>query len=130
MHTTPGNLVQRLREPIAGHPTPFPPDMKSFLTCMMIQRQTGGNLSEVLDRLATLIRQRLRLRQQVRTLTAEGRLQGLALTVLPIVMFGAMFFLNRQYAEVLLQHSSLLWATGGLMVVGTLWIRRIVHSHE
>ena len=51
-------------------------EMKIFVMAMLIQRQTGGNLSEVLERLAALVRERLRLRNQVRTLTAEGRMQA------------------------------------------------------
>ncbi len=102
-------------------------EMRIFVMAVLVQRQTGGNLSEVLDRLAGLVRDRLRLRQQVRTLTAEGRLQGLTLLVLPFVMFTAMFFLNRQYALVLLNHPGLLWTTAGLMGVGVLWIRKIVN---
>jgi tight adherence protein B len=94
---------------------------------VLIQRQSGGNLSDVLERLARLIRDRLRLRGRVRSLTAEGRLQGLTLMVLPVVVFAAMMVINRQYAEVLLQHKQLLFATGGAMAAGALWIRAIVN---
>jgi tight adherence protein B len=102
-------------------------EFRIFVMALLIQRQAGGNLSEVLDRLAALIRSRLRLRQQVRTLTAEGRLQGLTLVVLPFVMFAAMYVLNRKYAEVLLDHSALLWGTAALMTAGVLWIRKITN---
>jgi tight adherence protein B len=63
----------------------------------------------------------------VKTLTAEGRLQGLTLVVLPMLMFGVMMVINRKYAEVLLEHTSLLAATGVSMGIGVLWIRRIVN---
>jgi len=102
-------------------------EVRIFVMAMAIQRQTGGNLSEVLERLAALVRARLRLRQQVRTLTAEGRMQGWVLIVLPVFVFGIMLLVNRSYAEVLLEHSSLLGATAGAMLLGTLWIRRIVN---
>jgi tight adherence protein B len=102
-------------------------EMRIFVMAMGIQRLTGGNLSEVLERLAGLLRERQRLRQQVRTLTAEGRLQGLALTVLPFVLFAALYFLNRQYAQVLLEHSSWVWLAGGLLIAGIVWIRKIVN---
>jgi len=101
-------------------------ELRIFVMAMTIQRQTGGNLSEVLDRLAALVRARLRLRQQISTFTAEGRLQGLTLVILPVVVFVAMLFLNRQYAQVLLDHGMLLLATVACMAVGLLWIRRIV----
>jgi tight adherence protein B len=102
-------------------------EMRLFAMAMVIQRQSGGNLSDVLERLAGLIRARLRLRQHVRTLTAEGRLQGWTLVVLPFLVFAAMMTVNRSYAEVLLEHVSLLVATAAMMGVGMLWIRRIVN---
>ncbi len=101
-------------------------EMRIFVMAMLIQRQTGGNLSEILDRLATLVRARLRLRSQVRTLTAEGRMQGLTLAVLPFLMFGVMLVINRSYAEVLLEHGALLAGTVALIAAGILWIRKIV----
>ena len=102
-------------------------EVRIFVMALLIQRQAGGNLSDVLERLASLIRSRLRLRKQVRTLTAEGRLQGLTLLVLPVLMFGVMMVVNRRYAEVLFEHPSLLVATGVAMTVGMLWIRKIVN---
>jgi tight adherence protein B len=101
-------------------------EMRIFVMAMLIQRQTGGNLSEVLERLASLIRARLRLRSQVRTLTAEGRMQGLTLAILPFLMFGAILIVNRSYAEVLFDHRALLLGTAAVMGLGVLWIRRIV----
>jgi tight adherence protein B len=101
-------------------------ELRLFVTAMTIHRQTGGNLSDVLDRLATLVRARLVLKQRIRTLTAEGRLQSTTLVVLPAVTFAVMFFLNRQYAEQLLGQVRLLLATGAFMGVGVLWIRNIL----
>jgi tight adherence protein B len=102
-------------------------EMRIFLMAMMVQRQVGGNLSEVLERLAMLIRSRLRLRSQVRTLTAEGRLQGLTLLVLPFLLFGVMMIVNRSYTEVLFEHVPLLIGTGVSMLIGAVWIRKIVN---
>jgi tight adherence protein B len=102
-------------------------EVRLFVSAMLIQQQSGGNLTEVLERLASLVRDRLRLRNQVRTLTAEGRLQGLTLLLLPVVVFGALMVINRKYAQVLLDHPSLLTATAVMMGVGVLWIRKIVH---
>jgi tight adherence protein B len=81
----------------------------------------------VLERLAGLIRTRIRFRNQVRTLTAEGRLQGLALLILPFLLFGAMWVINRPYAQLLLDHGSLLLATVASMAAGMVWIHRIVN---
>ncbi len=101
-------------------------EIKIFVMAMMIQRQTGGNLSEVLERLASLVRDRVRLRNHVRTLTAEGRMQAVVLLVLPPVMFFIMRFINRPYADVLLDHTGLLAAMMASMAAGALWIRKII----
>jgi tight adherence protein B len=102
-------------------------EVQIFVMAVLIQRQAGGSLSEVLDRLAGLVRARLRLRKQIRSLTAEGRLQGWTLAVLPFIVFGAMMAINRDYAITLLDHTRLLAITGTVMVVGMIWIRRIVN---
>jgi tight adherence protein B len=101
-------------------------ELRIFVIAMLIQRQVGGNLSEVLERLAALLRARLQLRQQIQTLTAEGRLQAWTLFALPILMFGVMMVINRRYADVLLEHRSLIAATLASMTFGMLWIRRLV----
>jgi tight adherence protein B len=101
-------------------------EIKIFVMAMMIQRQTGGNLSEVLERLATLVRERVRLRNHIRTLTAEGRLQAVVLLVLPPIMFFVMRFVNRPYADVLLNHPGLIAGMFGAMALGALWIRKII----
>ena len=105
-------------------------ELRIFVIAMIVQRQVGGNLSEVLDRLGNMVRARLRLRQQIRSLTAEGRLQGWTLVALPIVMLFAMHFVNRQYAQELFAHKGLLVATGASMITGILWIRRIVNFQD
>jgi tight adherence protein B len=102
-------------------------ELRIFVMALLIQRQTGGNLSEVLERLATLIRDRVKLRKKVSTLTAEGRLQGLTLLVLPFIVFGAMMVVNRRYAEVLLEHGLLLGVTGTVMAIGALWMRKVIN---
>jgi tight adherence protein B len=101
-------------------------ELRIFVMATAVQRQTGGNLAEVLERLASLLRARLRLQQRIRSLTAEGRLQGLTLVVLPLLVFGVLFVVNRRYAELLLARPGLVATTLGCMVVGLLWIRNIV----
>jgi tight adherence protein B len=102
-------------------------ELRLFVLAMAIHRQTGGNLADVLDRLAAMTRARVRLRQKIHSLTAEGRLQSLTLVLLPPLTYVVMFVLNRQYAESLLEHVKLLAVTAGLMGVGVLWTRRIVN---
>jgi tight adherence protein B len=101
-------------------------EIKIFVMALLVQQQTGGNLAELLDKLAAVIRDRDRIRGQIRTLTAEGRMQGAVLLALPPAMFLIMMFLNRQYASVLLQHPSLIVSTLTSELIGALWIRRIV----
>jgi tight adherence protein B len=101
-------------------------EMRIFVVAMNVQRQTGGNLVDVLERLVGVVRARVRLKQKIRALTAEGRMQSAILTVLPIVTFAVMYFLNRGYAEQLLIRWQLLAATAGCMTVGLLWIRKIM----
>ncbi|MGL4553048.1 MAG: type II secretion system F family protein [Gemmataceae bacterium] len=102
-------------------------DMRIFVMAMLIQRNAGGNLSEVLERLSSLIRERRRVRQQVQTLTAEGRLQATILLALPFFMLVAMRFVNQAYSDELFEHTSLLVATGVSMGLGALWIRKIIN---
>jgi tight adherence protein B len=101
-------------------------ELKIFVMAMLVQHKTGGNLSEMLERLARLIRDRVRVRGVIRTVTAEGRLQAQVLIALPPLLFLLLLILHRSYAQVLLDHYELLIAAAVSMTVGALWIRRIV----
>ncbi|MDP3181834.1 MAG: type II secretion system F family protein [Desulfobaccales bacterium] len=106
------------------------PDLKFFTTAVMIQRETGGNLAEILDKNSSLIRERFKLRGQIRAQTGEGRLSGVVLVLLPPVTAIFLFFLNRPYVMVLLEHplGRLMALTAmGLQLVGILLIRKIVN---
>jgi tight adherence protein B len=102
-------------------------ELRIFVMAVLIQQKTGGNLSELLERLAGLIRDRVRIQGMVRAATAEGRLQAAVLVALPVVVFILMLVLQRSYAEVLLEHYELLLAAAVSMTVGALWIYRIVN---
>jgi tight adherence protein B len=102
-------------------------EIKIFVLAMLIQQQSGGNLAELLDNLAHVVRERFRVRGKVKTLTAEGRLQAAVLLAMPPVMLAIIMFLNPRYAQVLLDHPNLVI---GMLVaegLGALWIRRIVN---
>jgi tight adherence protein B len=101
-------------------------EIKIFVTAVLVQQQTGGSLAEILDKLSSMIRQRYRIRGQIQTLTAEGRLQAMILLGLPIAMFFGFLFLLPEYENKLLEHPSLIATTLTLEVVGALWIRKIV----
>jgi tight adherence protein B len=79
-------------------------DLRFFTTAVMIQRETGGNLAEILDKIAALIRERFKLRNQIQALTAEGRLSGIILLLLPPLTALAMFYLNPDYILLLVNH--------------------------
>jgi tight adherence protein B len=77
-------------------------DLAFFVTAVLIQRQTGGDLSEVLRNISSMIRQRVRLQQQVKARTAEGRLTGYIMTGFPVVMFFIASSLSPEYGQILL----------------------------
>jgi tight adherence protein B len=76
-------------------------DLRYFVTAVIIQTETGGNLSEILENIGLIIRDRLQLKGKVRGLTAEGRFSALILSLLPFVTFMALYFLNREYVMTL-----------------------------
>ncbi len=102
-------------------------EVKIFVLALMIQQQTGGNLAELLDKLSNLIRERFKIRGQIKTLTAEGRMQAIVLLALPPALFVLMLFMNREFSIVLLEYPALLV---GILVsegIGAFFIRRIVN---
>ena len=102
-------------------------EIQIFVLALLVQQQTGGNLAEMLDKLAAVIRDRFRIRGKIKTLTAEGWYQALVLLSLPPLLFLAMLFLNRSYGQVLLDHPGLLIGTLVAEGLGALWINRIIN---
>ncbi len=102
-------------------------EIKIFVLALLVQQQTGGNLAEILDNLAAVIRERFRIRGKIRALTAEGRLQAIILLALPPLMFVLLLFLNRDYGQVLLRHPGLLIGVFVAEFFGALWIRKIIN---
>lgn len=76
-------------------------DLQFFVTAVLIQTETGGNLAEILENIGQIIRDRLTLKGKIRGLTAEGRFSALVLGLLPVLTFVALFFLNRDYIMLL-----------------------------
>jgi tight adherence protein B len=104
-------------------------DFAFFVTAVLIQRQTGGNLSEVLANIAKMVRSRIHLQQHVKAITAEGRLTGYILFALPIVLFVVSYALNPGYAGMLVNTDTgqmMLLAAGSMQLIGLYFIRRIV----
>jgi tight adherence protein B len=102
-------------------------ELKIFVLAVMIHRQTGGNLSELLEKLSTVIRERYRIVGQIKSLTAEGRLQAIILLALPPGMLAIMLFLNRPYIMVLFEQPLLLAMMFSSMAFGAFWMRRIIN---
>lgn len=105
-------------------------DVRFFVTAVMIQRQTGGDLAEVLDNISGVIRERIELAGLVRGLTAEGRLSGWVLFALPALVFAGSLYLNPDYGTVLLEDPRgqiMLMLAAGMQLMGIAMIRWIVN---
>jgi tight adherence protein B len=105
-------------------------DLRIVATAIMIQKESGGNLAEVLDKTSYVIRQRFRLKRQVMTHTAQGRLTGAILTALPVVLGIAIYFVNPVMMSILWKTAigvKLMWTAAGMIAIGGLIIRKIVN---
>jgi len=104
-------------------------DLRFFATAVILQRETGGNLADVLSNTATLIRERFRVLGDVRTLTAQGKLTGAILVAIPLVLGVGMFLIAPGYFEPMLSSPTgraALWVAGAMQVVGVWVCWRIV----
>jgi tight adherence protein B len=105
-------------------------DLKFFVTALVLQRQTGGDLAEILDKIGYLVRERFKIWGQVQALTGEGRLSGIVLLALPPVLFLAVYRLNPDYVMVLFSDpmgKQMLAGGAILQILGALVIRKIVN---
>jgi len=105
-------------------------DLKFFATAVVLQRQTGGDLAEILDKIGYLVRERFKIYGAVQALTGEGRLSGIVLLAMPPVLFFAMMGMNYDYVMMLFEDpmgKQMLAVTGVLQIVGALVIRKIVN---
>lgn len=103
-------------------------DFAFFVTAVLIQRQAGGDLSEVLDNISAMIRQRLKLVLAVKAKTAEGRLTGYIMVAFPGIMFCLAYYLNPEYGGILLHTNTglkLLGTAFGLQMLGLFMIKKI-----
>jgi tight adherence protein B len=107
------------------------PDLRVLVTAIVVQRETGGNLVEVLDRTTHVIRERQRIQGEIRTQTAQGRMTGWILTLLPVVVMGMINVMDPGYSKPLLHDPfghKLLLLCGGLILAGGFIINRIINS--
>jgi tight adherence protein B len=104
-------------------------DVRFFTTAVLIQRDTGGNLAEILDNLAHVVRERFRIRREIRTKTAHGRFTGLVLLALPAGLGVILTILNPEHMALLFNHrigQMLIGAAIVMQTIGFFWIRKIL----
>lgn len=124
------NLGIPLEEALQGMTVRVPNmDLRFFATAVILQRATGGDLAEILDKIGRLVRDRFKLAGQIQALTGEGRLSGVVLLALPPTLFAVMYYLNHDYSMVLFNDPSGRQLLAGALVlqfVGALVIRKII----
>jgi tight adherence protein B len=101
----------------------------ALVTSVSVQRETGGNLAEILDQIAKVVRGRFRFERKIRTLSAEGKMSAWVLAMVPLGLVAMMSVSSPNYLPVLLTNPTghkMLYGAGILAVVGILWIRRII----
>lgn len=104
-------------------------DVRILITAILVQREVGGNLSEILEQIAETMRARFSLKRQVRVYTAQGRMSGYTLAALPILVGLVIALINPDYLSTLFRETlgrTLLVSAAFLQMIGFLWIRRIV----
>ena len=104
-------------------------DMRFLATAILLQKETGGNLAVILDKTAAVARERARLRGQLRIYTAQGRITGWVLCLMPFIMFGLLSAINWDFEKLLVTESlgqSMIYVGLGLMVLGVFVIRKII----
>ena len=104
-------------------------DVHFFVAAVLLQKRTGGNLAEILEKLAVLIRERFKLRGQIRTISAHGRLSSMVLTGIPTVVGILMYFVNPEHMQFFVDEYAGQWMAGlalGFQAVGYFVMRQIV----
>lgn len=104
-------------------------DVQFFVSAVILQKRTGGNLAEILDKLAFIIRERFKLRGKIRAISAHGKMTGTALSSIPIVVAVMMFFTNREYVLFFFNDETgnyMVAAAVGLQLLGYWIIQQIV----
>ena len=101
-------------------------EIKIFVMGLLIQRQTGGSMTSLLNNLSSVVRKRFQLESKISSLTAEGRMQAWILIALPVLLYGAMLIVNRPYALKLFNQPIIPIAALISVVIGSLWIKTII----
>ncbi len=102
--------------------------LKALVVAVLLQRETGGNLAELLQRISAVLRGRFRFQRKVRTVTAEGRLSAVILTLVPFALFAMIHFTTPGYVAELVTNPDghkLIAIASVLMVIGIFWVRKL-----
>ncbi len=105
-------------------------DLKFFATAVAIQKQAGGDMAEILDKIGYIIRERFKIMGQVQALTGEGRISGVVLMALPIALFFAVYYLNPDYVMLLFTEPlgrKMIAVAVVLQILGAITIKKIVN---
>ncbi len=105
-------------------------DLRYLVIAVVIQRESGGNLAEILGNISHIIRERLKLIGKVRVLSAEGRMSAWILGLMPFCVMFFMAVVNPKYVSVLWTDPAgikMLWYGAAMIMIGVLWIRRVIH---
>jgi tight adherence protein B len=105
-------------------------DLRYLVIAVVIQRESGGNLAEILGNISHIIRERLKLLGKVRVLSAEGRMSAWILGMMPFCAMAFMVVMNPKYVSLLWTDPTgikMLWYGVGMILIGVLWIRRVIH---
>jgi tight adherence protein B len=105
-------------------------DVRILVTAILIQREVGGNLAEILDNLSAVVRARFTIRRQIKVYTAQGRMTGYLLALLPFMLFGLLYTINPEYMSVLFTDpigKILVGVALVMQLAGFFWIRKIVN---
>jgi len=103
--------------------------MMSFVTAVLLQRETGGNLAEILEQISKVVRGRFKFFRKVRTMSAEGRMSAWVLALVPLVLFAAISMTQPNYLPALVHDElgrKLIVGAVVLGLIGTLWIRKLL----
>jgi tight adherence protein B len=124
------NYGNDLRQALLGMLLRVPSsNLMAVVTAVLIQKETGGNLAEIFDRISQVIRSRFRFGRRVRTLSAEGRLSAWILALVPIILFGVIWVTTPEYLPPLLHDPigrKVIMLACLMLVVGVFWMRKII----
>jgi tight adherence protein B len=115
--------LKRMGERVASQ------DLQYFVTAVMLQTETGGNLAEVMENIGHLIRERLKLKGKIQALTAEGKFSAIILAALPFAVFLALSIVNKRYIDTLFTDPAGIYLIGiGIfnILVGVIWMQKII----